>query len=133
MATKFNTVALAYFNSKNELVAWSSDSFGSPYKYPKTYQDTEEVRERLLNRVKDLNKVHENTKGFADFLEHHNTVASVLVRASNERNTKFFTENDVVCGKIVELDLVSDYSRDNYSPKWDEVVECVDNKKYSYK
>lgn len=132
MKNKFNTIALGYFNSKGELVAWSSDTFGTPSQYPKTYEDREEMRERLLKRVKDLSNVHENTENFAKFLGNHNQVASVLVRASNECNTKFFKENDVVSGKIVELELVTNYSGETYTPKWDEVKECIDNKKYSY-
>lgn len=51
MAKQFNTIALGYFNSKGDLVAWSSDSFGSPYKYPKTYKDSKDTREMLLKKV----------------------------------------------------------------------------------
>lgn len=135
MANKFNTIALGYFNSKGELVAWSSDTFGTPYKYPKTYEDREEMRTRLLNKVKDIKtSVHDRTENFAKFLDEHNQVAGALVRASNESNTKFFAENDIVEGKIVELELVTNYNGrgNDYSPKWDAVVECIDNEKYSY-
>lgn len=76
--------------------------------------------------------VHDRTENFAKFLDEHNQVAGALVRASNDSNTKFFEENDVVEGKVVELELVTDYLGDTYSPKWDAVVDCIDNKKYSY-
>jgi len=133
MTKKFNTIALGYFNSRGDLVAWSSDTFGTPSKYPKTYEDRTEMRTRLLNRVKNIKtSVHDRTENFAKFLNEHNQVASALIRATNETNTKFFIENDIVEGKIVELELNTDYSGEDYNPKWAAVVDCVDNKKYSY-
>ena len=133
MAKEFNTIALGYFNSKGELVAWSSDTFGSPSAYPKTYEDREEMRNRLLDRCKDIQTtVHDNSEQLAELLDNYNQIAGDLVRASNKSNTKFFKENDIVEGKIVELEIVTDYSSSDYKPKWVDVVTCVDTKKYHY-
>lgn len=50
MDRKFNTIALAYTNETNAIIAWSSDIFGSPGKYPKTYTDNKKNRNMLVEK-----------------------------------------------------------------------------------
>jgi hypothetical protein len=122
---KFNTIALAYLNSKGDIVKWSSDTFGTPYHYPKKYNDSEENRTMLSNKVKDSPAF--NT-AVVRVLDNHNTDASALVQSSLAHSEKIFKENDIVSWKIVNLHLITDYKEN--LPKWEDVKDCIDNKKY---
>ena len=125
--TEFNTVALAYTNDLGEVVAWSSDTFGTSDKYPKTYKDSEDTREMLSRKFKNRKELAGKT---AEFLSEKNSFAGALMSASLEADNKFFDENKITGFSLVALDLYTDYSRGVDLPKWDQVKDCVDNKKY---
>lgn len=123
----FNTVALAYTNENGEVVAWSADTFGSPRKYPKTYQDSEKTREMLSKKLGDR---EEFGRKAAKVVSDNNLVAGALMSASLERDRELFVEKGVTGFALFALDLHTDYMRDLDLPKWKDVVECVDNKRY---
>ena len=123
---EYNTVALAYTNDEGEVVAWSSDTFGTSDKYPKTYHDSERNREMLSKKGKSREEFARKT---ADLLSGYNTFAGALMEASLKADNEFFKENKVTGSMLVALDLYTDYYR-GVLPKWEQVVECVDNKKY---
>lgn len=124
---EFNTLALAYTNDNGEVVAWSADTFGSPRKYPKTYQDSEKTREMLSKKFEERREFGRKT---ANFVSTQNSAGGALMSASLERDTDLFDELGVTGFALAELDLHTDYKKDLDSPKWHEVTECVDNKKY---
>lgn len=124
---EYNTLALAYTNDSGEVVAWSSDTFGTADKYPKTYKDTEDVRRMLSNKLKTKDEFARKT---ADFLSQVSTVGGALMSASLESNKKFFEDKGITGSALVSLDLYTEYSRNSYLPKWEDVVDCVNNKKY---
>lgn len=124
---EFNTVALAYTNENGEVVAWSADTFGSPRKYPKTYQDSEKTREMLSKKLGDR---EEFTTKAANFVSTQNSVGGALMSAGFESDKKLFVELGVTGFALFTLELHTDYKRDLDSPKWAQVVECVDNHKY---
>lgn len=122
---EFNTVALGYFNSKGELVAWSSDTFGSPSEYPKTYTDSDKTRAMLNKKFTGINEATA-TEDLSKFLENHNGFAAELVKVTSSSYQKFFVENDVVEAKVMKLDLVEEYVDKKFYPTWAQVKECVD-------
>lgn len=124
---EFNTLALAYTNDNGEVVAWSADTFGSPRKYPKTYQDSEKTREMLSKKFEER---VEFARKAGLFVSTQNAAGGALMSASLERDTDLFDELGVTGFALAELDLHTDYKKDLDSPKWHEVTECVDNKKY---
>ncbi len=124
---EYNTLALAYTNDKGEVVAWSSDTFGTSDKYPKTYLDSERNREMLSRKGKNREEFSRKT---ADLLSGYNTFAGALMSASIEADNKFFAENKITGSALATLELYTDYSRGVDLPKWEQVVDCVDNKKY---
>ena len=123
---EFNTLALAYTNDKGEVVAWSADTFGSPRKYPKTYQDSEKIREMLSKKFKDREDFGRKT---ASFLSTQNSAGGSIMSASLDADKDVFTEKGVTKSVLVTLDLHTDNKR-NLFPKWEQVKDCVDNKKY---
>lgn len=121
----YNTLALAYTNEHGEVVAWSSDTFGSPSKYPKTYKDNEHNRTMLTKKFESKNEfLHKVT----DLVGKHNSFAGALMESSAKCNEEFFTKNGVTETKLFRLDVLTDY-KDGY-PKWEEVVRAVDEKNY---
>jgi hypothetical protein len=124
---EFNTVALAYTNENGEVVAWSADTFGSPRNYPKTYQDSEQVRDMLSKKLSDR---EEFANGAINVVSKANSGAGALMGASLRSDKNKFAELGVTGWALAELELHTDYKRDLDLPKWSQVVECVDNKKY---
>jgi hypothetical protein len=125
--TKFNTVALAYTNENGDVVAWSADTFGSPRKYPKTYQDSEKTREMLSKKLGDR---EEFGRKAANVVSNYNSVGGALMSASLKRDNNLFVELGVTGFALYELDLVTNYKRGVDLPKWKDVEQCVDNKRY---
>jgi len=121
----FNTIALAYTNDAGEVVAWSSDTFGSPSKYPKTFKDNEHNVEMLS---KKFNSKNEFLQKFTEVVKTANSFAGMLIESSNKSNETFFTKNGVTGTKLFKLDLLTDYKEGH--PKWEDVVKVVDEKKY---
>ena len=112
--TDFNTVALAYTNENGEVVAWSADTFGSPRKYPKTYQDSEQTREMLSKKFKSREAFD---KKAANVIGELNSVGGVIMSASLNADNDLFSELGVTGSVLVCLDLVTDYERGVDLPK----------------
>lgn len=128
MAEKeFNTVALGYFNSKGELVSWSSDTFGSPSQYPKTYQDSKETREMLLKKFTSVEDRKKKSTEFATTIGYAHEAAGRIVEVSERSENSYFEEQDIVEAKVLALDLVTSYELNAYTPKWEDVKNCVDS------
>ena len=125
--TDFNTVALAYTNDKGEVVAWSADTFGSPRKYPKTYQDCDETRLMLSKKFKSREGFGEKA---ANKIGELNSVGGAIMSASLNADKDLFSKLGVTGSVLVKLDLVTNYARGVDLPKWKDVEDCVDNKKY---
>lgn len=123
-----NTIALAYLNSEGEIVAWSADTFGSPRNYPKTYRDSEETREMLNKKFKERKQFGEVV---TELVNQHNDIGGAIMAGSLNNNEDIFAEKGIVKAQIVSLNLVTDYSGKNYSPSWEQVKECIDDKDYS--
>lgn len=122
-----NTIALAYLNKDGEIVAWSADTFGSPRDYPKTYQDTPEHREMLSKKFKDREEFGELA---SNLVSHHTELGGAIMKASLEADKDIFSEKGIVSSRIVELNLVTDYTRGIDLPKWEGVKNCIDTKDY---
>jgi hypothetical protein len=122
----FNTIALAYVDKDDNVVAWSSDTFGTPSKYPKTYMESEK-------NFTMLSKKFEQLMGRKDFtsLKKVNPVANDILDFGTKKSKEYLEYHGVVGSRVARLDLVTNYERGNYSPTWDQVTKCVDNGNFS--
>jgi len=120
------TIALAYLNEANEVVAWSADTFGSPREYPKTYGDGVSVREMLSKKFKTRELFGE---GVSRGIGGVNLAAGIIMEDSLKGDRVIFEEKGVVKSQIMELPIETDYKEN--LPKWAQVKESIDNKTYT--
>ena len=124
---KFNTIALAYLNNKNEIVAWSADTFGSPRNYPKTYISCEKNIDTLKNKFTSREKFAEEV---VKLLGNHNKSGGQIMENSISKDKNIFEEKGIIKSQIYQLELITDYDKDLGSPGWDNIKNCINNKKY---
>ena len=130
MENKFNTIALGYFNSKGTLVAWSSDTFGSPSSYPKVYTDSEKYRDMLKKKFTSVEDREKQGKDLVKTIGYNNEAAGEIIEVYERSNNKYFVEQDIIEAKVMLLDLVSYDTRKTSYPKWVDVKNCVDEGKF---
>lgn len=116
-------IALAYVNEKNEIVGWSADSFGSPYKYPKIYSDSESTRKMLNEKFSGIQSAYRTA---SEVLGKLNPYAAIYIEDGADSTKSFFKKNNVVGARIVRLNVP--YEGSGYN----KVKECIDNQDYEF-